>query len=44
MFSFQVHEKSVLLPLVPTTLVLAGSLDKNTVSWVSWMNNVAMFR
>ncbi|PUU84329.1 glycosyl transferase [Tuber borchii] len=43
MFSFQVHEKSVLLPLVPTTLVLAGSLDKNTVSWVSWMNNVAMF-
>lgn len=44
LFSFQVHEKSVLLPLVPTTLVLAGSLDKNTVSWVSWMNNVAMFR
>ncbi|KAG0642651.1 glycosyl transferase [Tuber brumale] len=43
MFSFQVHEKSVLLPLVPTTLVLAGNLDKNTVSWVSWMNNVAMF-
>jgi alpha-1,3-glucosyltransferase len=44
MFSFQVHEKSVLLPLMPATLILAGGLDKSTVSWVSWMNNLAMFR
>ena len=44
MFSFQVHEKSVLLPLMPATLLLAGSLSEDTVSWVTWMNNVAMFR
>jgi len=44
MFSFQVHEKSVLLPLMPATLLLAGSLDEDIVCWVTWMNNVAMFR
>ena len=44
MFSFQVHEKSVLLPLLPATLLLAGSLDRDTVSWVAWMNNIAIFR
>lgn len=44
MFSFQVHEKSVLLPLMPATLLLAGSLGEDTVSWVTWMNNVAIFR
>ncbi|KAL7266831.1 Glucosyltransferase-like protein [Rhizina undulata] len=43
LFSFQVHEKSVLLPLMPATLLLGGSLDKNVVSWVTWMNNIAMF-
>lgn len=43
LFSFQVHEKSVLLPLMPATLYLAGSLDKDVVSWISWMNNLAMF-
>ncbi|KAF8426334.1 glycosyl transferase [Tirmania nivea] len=41
--SFQVHEKSVLLPLLPTTLILAQGLDSDTVSWVSWINNIANF-
>ncbi|KAI5850371.1 glycosyl transferase [Morchella snyderi] len=43
MFSFQVHEKSVLLPLVPLTLYLAGTLDRDVVAWVTWANNMAMF-
>ena len=49
LFSFQVHEKSVLLPLLPTTLMLAddGSGDKDpgsgglapvTRAWVGWAN------
>lgn len=43
LFSFQVHEKSVLLPLMPVTLLLAGGLDRDTVSWVNWINTIAMF-
>ncbi|KAL4906752.1 hypothetical protein BDW74DRAFT_127019 [Aspergillus multicolor] len=40
LFSFQVHEKSVLLPLLPMTLLIAGDggLNKNTRSWVGWAN------
>ncbi|KAL4800608.1 ALG6, ALG8 glycosyltransferase family-domain-containing protein [Aspergillus venezuelensis] len=40
LFSFQVHEKSVLLPLLPMTLLLAGDggLNKATRSWVGWAN------
>ncbi|GIJ87405.1 glucosyltransferase-like protein [Aspergillus pseudoviridinutans] len=40
LFSFQVHEKSVLLPLLPMTLLLAsdGGLSKDTRSWVGWAN------
>lgn len=40
LFSFQVHEKSVLLPLLPMTLLLAGDggLSKETRSWVGWAN------
>ena len=42
LFSFQVHEKSVLLPLVPMTLLLAGpkGLDAETRAWVSWANTL----
>lgn len=38
--SFQVHEKSVLLPLLPMTLLLAGDggLTKETRAWVGWAN------
>lgn len=39
MFSFQVHEKSILLPALPITLLI---LDEPF--WSSWFNNVALFR
>lgn len=42
LFSFQVHEKSVLVPLLPTTLLLA-TLDANVIPLVTWINNVAVF-
>ncbi|KAK3995376.1 ALG6, ALG8 glycosyltransferase family-domain-containing protein [Cladorrhinum sp. PSN332] len=40
LFSYQVHEKSVLLPLMPMTLLLAGSqgLGKETRAWVGFAN------
>lgn len=40
LFSFQVHEKSVLLPLLPMTLLLSGEngLGKETRAWVGWAN------
>jgi alpha-1,3-glucosyltransferase len=40
LFSFQVHEKSVLLPLLPMTLLLAGDggLSKENRAWVGWAN------
>ncbi|KAG6042068.1 hypothetical protein E4U41_006189 [Claviceps citrina] len=40
LFSYQVHEKSVLLPLMPMTLLLAGKqgLNGNTRSWVGFAN------
>jgi len=38
--SFQVHEKSVLLPLLPTTLLLSGKdgLSSEIRAWVGWAN------
>ncbi|KAK2629174.1 hypothetical protein QTJ16_002277 [Diplocarpon rosae] len=40
LFSFQVHEKSVLLPLMPMTLLLAGKhgLSKSIRAWVGFAN------
>lgn len=40
LFSFQVHEKSVLIPLMPMTLLLAGhnGLGKDTRQWVGFAN------
>jgi alpha-1,3-glucosyltransferase len=40
LFSFQVHEKSVLLPLMPMTTILAAKhgLNKNTRAWVGFAN------
>jgi alpha-1,3-glucosyltransferase len=40
LFSFQVHEKSVLLPLLPMSLLLSGDggLNKRTRAWVGWAN------
>ncbi|EHY59847.1 Glucosyltransferase-like protein [Exophiala dermatitidis] len=40
LFSFQVHEKSVLLPLLPMTLLLGSSkgLSKEYRAWIGWAN------
>jgi len=38
LFSFQVHEKSVLVPLMPMTLLLSGGLQPQTRSWISFAN------
>jgi alpha-1,3-glucosyltransferase len=45
LFSFQVHEKTILLPLMPLTLMLSGAAPYTTVyEWGMLMTNVAMFR
>lgn len=49
LFSFQVHEKSILLPLLPITLMMSaresgGNEDVGTWEWGVLFNNVAMFR
>ena len=42
LFSFQVHEKSVLLPLLPMTLLLGSKngLSKENRAWIGWANLV----
>jgi alpha-1,3-glucosyltransferase len=45
LFSFQVHEKTILLPLLPMTLLLSGANVNSTVyQWGVLFNNVAVFR
>jgi alpha-1,3-glucosyltransferase len=45
LFSFQVHEKTILLPLLPITLLLSGaSVDSAVYLWGALVNNVAVFR
>ena len=43
--SFQVHEKSVLLPLLPMTMMLGGDggLGVETRAWVGWANMLAVW-
>ncbi|KAL1950330.1 hypothetical protein VTO73DRAFT_5454 [Trametes versicolor] len=44
LFSFQVHEKTILVPLLPMTLLLSGSSpDEQTFELGMLMNNVAVF-
>ncbi|KAJ7044140.1 glycosyltransferase family 57 protein [Mycena alexandri] len=44
LFSFQVHEKTILLPLLPITLLLSGApLDSTVFGWGALVNNVAVF-
>jgi len=45
LFSFQVHEKSVLLPLMPMTMLLAGKhgLSKRTRAWVGFANMLGVW-
>lgn len=40
LFSFQVHEKSVLLPLLPMTILLGGDggLGPEMRAWIGWAN------
>lgn len=42
LFSFQVHEKTVLVPLIPSTLLLVTN-DRDIISIVQWINNMAVF-
>lgn len=47
LFSFQVHEKSVLLPLMPATLLLSRAESEGggeDWEWGVLFNNVAVFR
>lgn len=47
LFSFQVHEKSILLPLMPLTLLIAGKqpgLPGSDYEWSVLLNNVGAFR
>lgn len=47
LFSFQVHEKSILLPLLPLTLIMSGrsevDVESGTWEWGVLVNNVAVF-
>ncbi|KAF8073702.1 glycosyltransferase family 57 protein [Lyophyllum atratum] len=44
LFSFQVHEKTILLPLLPMTLLLsAAHVDSSMYYWGVLVNNVAVF-
>ncbi|KAG9244718.1 glycosyltransferase family 57 protein [Calycina marina] len=45
LFSFQVHEKSVLLPLMPMTVLMAGKhgLSKSTRAWVGFANLIGVW-
>lgn len=45
LFSFQVHEKTILLPLLPLNLLLSGApQDSFAFEWGVLVNNVAVFR
>jgi alpha-1,3-glucosyltransferase len=43
LFSFQVHEKSILLPLAPATLMLFRE-DAEVRKWSVWINIVGTIR
>lgn len=42
LFSFQVHEKTILVPLLPITLMFVSS-DWNVLSMIFWINNISLF-
>jgi len=43
LFSFQVHEKSILLPLLPATLTLFSG-DEEERKWTVWINLIGTIR
>lgn len=42
LFLFQVHEKTVLVPLIPTLFLLLLT-DRSTIAHVQWINNISTF-
>lgn len=42
LFLFQVHEKTVLVPLIPSTFLLVTK-DRDTISIIQWINNISTF-
>lgn len=42
LFSFQVHEKSILVPLVPISLLLLID-HRNDINMIQWINNMGTF-
>ena len=47
LFSFQVHEKTILLPLMPLTLMIAGKqpgMAGQEFEWAVLLNNIGSFR
>jgi alpha-1,3-glucosyltransferase len=45
LFSFQVHEKTILLPLMPLILLFSGATpDSEVFQWGALGSNVAVFR
>ncbi|OBA19047.1 ALG6, ALG8 glycosyltransferase [Metschnikowia bicuspidata var. bicuspidata NRRL YB-4993] len=42
LFLFQVHEKTVLVPLIPSTLLLLTD-NSSCISVIQWINNIAAF-
>lgn len=42
LFLFQVHEKTVLVPLIPTLFLLLNT-DRCTIAQVQWINNISIF-
>lgn len=47
LFSFQVHEKSILLPLMPLTILMGGreaKFGRMDWEWAVLLNNVGVFR
>ena len=47
LFSFQVHEKSILLPLMPLTILMGGreaGFGRMDWEWAILLNNVGVFR
>ncbi|EKM79278.1 hypothetical protein AGABI1DRAFT_74153 [Agaricus bisporus var. burnettii JB137-S8] len=44
LFSFQVHEKTILVPLLPMTLLLSGApVDSSVYAWGVLVNNIGVF-
>ncbi|KAH3687698.1 hypothetical protein WICPIJ_001321 [Wickerhamomyces pijperi] len=42
MFSFQVHEKTILVPLLPITLLYSTN-ETDIIALVAWISNIALF-